>query len=54
MKYYRYLRAVLYFVGTPHWAQGIDKPTLWQYVYQWRIGFGTAHALAKLIHLSNT
>ncbi|MFS0489924.1 hypothetical protein [Leadbetterella byssophila] len=37
--------------GTANWYQGIDKPTLWQRIYKWRISPKTAWTLAKGIWL---
>lgn len=39
-------RAFFNFLGTRNYYQGIDKPTLWQWLYTWRIGPGTAWKLA--------
>lgn len=39
------------FWGTANWYQGIDKPTLWQRLYEWRISPKTAWTLAKGIWL---
>ena len=35
------------YLGTANWYQGIDKPTLWQRIYKWRISPKTAWTLAK-------
>lgn len=37
--------------GTASWYKGIDKPTLWQRVYKWRISPKTAWTLANGIWL---
>jgi len=50
MKYLRYLRSFFSILGTGNWYVGIDKPTFWQWLYAWRIGFKTAHDVCK-IHL---
>lgn len=47
----RFLRLFFSLLGSPNWYQGIDKPTLWQWIYKWRIGFRTAYTIAKEIHL---
>lgn len=39
--------------GTANWYQGIDKPTLWQRIYKWRISPKTAWTLAKGIWLDD-
>lgn len=41
------------FVGNANWYQGIDKPTLWQRLYEWRIGPKTAWTLAKGLWLDD-
>lgn len=40
------LKSWWYFLGTRNYYLGIDKPTLWQSLYTWRIGPGTAWKLA--------
>ena len=40
------------YLGSANWYHGIDKPTLWQRIYKWRIGPSTAWALVKLIILN--
>ena len=37
--------------GAANWYQGIDKPTLWQRFYKWRISPKTAWTLAHGIWL---
>lgn len=54
MKKFRFL---LRYMGTANWYQGIDKPTFLQWLYQWRIGYGTANKLWELTkhsHYENT
>jgi hypothetical protein len=43
----------LKFVGSPNWYQGIDKPTFAEWLYKWRIGWGTAWQLAKIRYDGN-
>lgn len=44
---YRCFSFLNYF-GTANWYHGIDKPTFWQKIYKWRLGFKTSWALAKM------
>ena len=39
------------FVGTANWYKGVDKPTLWQKLYKWRISPKTAWKLSHGIWL---
>jgi hypothetical protein len=36
-------------LGTPNYYRGIDKPTLLQWLYQWRIGVNTAWKVSGII-----
>ena len=51
----KYLKAISLFVrllGTRNYYQGIDKPSLIQWLFTWRIGINTAYKVSKLIHLN--
>ena len=32
--------------GTSNYYKGIDKPTFWQWLYSWRLGYKTAWKIA--------
>lgn len=38
------------FIGTPNWYQGIDKPTFYEWIYKWRIGFKTTKELWSIFN----
>ena len=49
MKTYKAVLFFLRFVGTRNYGIGIETPTVWQWLYKWRIGPKTAWRVAKLI-----
>ena len=44
----RFLRIFFSFLGTPCWYEGIDKPTMYQRLWGWRIGPVMAWRLARI------
>ena len=51
MRYLNFIRSFFNFIGTRNWYIGIDKPTLYQRVFKWRLGVITSFKLAKQIWL---
>jgi hypothetical protein len=48
-KYYQFIRCFFIMWGTSNWYVGVDKPTLWQRIYGWRISPSSAVRIAKQI-----
>jgi hypothetical protein len=44
---------VLILFGTANWYQGIDKPTIWQWLYKWRTSFRTSIKIDKILHTND-
>ena len=44
----RFLRIFFAYLGTPCWYEGIDKPTMYQRLWGWRIGPVMAWRLARI------
>ena len=45
----KHIQRIMFFIqlwGTANWYEGIDKPTLWQRIYKWRISPKTAWKIA--------
>jgi len=49
MKYYRFIICFFDLWGTKNWYQEVDIPTLFQYLYHWRVSPLTAWKVAKTI-----
>jgi hypothetical protein len=49
MKYIKRFKLFFSLLGDRNWYEGIDKPTFYQWIYGWRIGFKTAYKVAKII-----
>lgn len=44
------IRFLLKFIGTRNWYQGVDHPTLWEWMYKWRLYYSTACELYKILN----
>ena len=47
------MKAIIFFftiLGTPNWYHRIDKPTLYQRIYKWRIGIKMAFKLTGILY----
>lgn len=48
-KIIRFSMSFLNYLGTKNWHEGVDKPSLYQRAYKWRISPATSWKLSRMI-----